>query len=136
MNLKKIFDSDFSQMEADSIEEYFGTLQDAVIEGWRCHLTTDSYSEHMALDEFYSKMPDLLDTLIEDYMGLYGKLTSFSSLFGASGPEMSAIDFMSRLRSFVIKGENQFIQDDELRSDVDAILSLIDTTKYKLINLK
>ena len=36
------------------IEEFFGTLQQSMVETWRSHLMTNKYSEHIALDEFYS----------------------------------------------------------------------------------
>ena len=53
---------------ANNVEELFGTLQQSVVESWRKHLKTSKYSSHMALNDFYDKMPDLVDQLIEDYM--------------------------------------------------------------------
>ena len=37
------------------------------------HWTTDSYSEHQALGEFYDGLIDLLDSFIESYLGTFGK---------------------------------------------------------------
>lgn len=136
MKTKRILDSDYYDMHADSIEEFFGTLQDSVVEAWRSHLVTDSYAQHIALNEFYTGMLELVDALIEDYNGIYGKVTVFSSVFGDFGPEMSPVDFLNRLTDFIIDGEERFLKDQELQSDVDAILSLIDSTKYKIVNLK
>ena len=61
-------------MKANTIEEFFGTLQQSVVEEWRKHLKTSKYSKHMALDEFYTEMPEKVDKLIEDYQGINGKV--------------------------------------------------------------
>ena len=37
------------------------------------HWTTDSYSEHQALGEFYDGLIDILDRYIESYIGTFGK---------------------------------------------------------------
>ena len=55
-----------------TIEQLFGTLQQSVVATWRKHLRAAKYSKHMALDEFYKKMPELVDNLIEAYMGNKG----------------------------------------------------------------
>ena len=36
-----------------TIEELFGTLQQATVASWRKHLRTAKYGKHEALDEFY-----------------------------------------------------------------------------------
>ena len=37
------------------------------------HWTTDSFSEHQALGEFYDGLIDVLDQFIESYIGTFGK---------------------------------------------------------------
>ena len=37
------------------------------------HWTTDSYSEHQALGDFYDGLIDLLDKYVESYIGTFGK---------------------------------------------------------------
>ena len=56
-----------------TIEELFGTLQQAVVGSWRKHLRTAKYGKHVALNDFYEELPDLVDALIEGYMGATGK---------------------------------------------------------------
>ena len=46
-----------------TIEELFGTLQQATVASWRKHLRTAKYAKHEALDEFYSAM----DQYAEEY---------------------------------------------------------------------
>lgn len=123
-------------MKANNIEEFFGTLQQSAVEAWKEHLKTDKYSKHMALDEFYKEMPELVDTLIEDYMGIYGKIEEYKNVMSVE--KISAVDYLKELRQFVKDGKNNIIKSDdtELLSDIDAILSQIDSTLYKLKELK
>lgn len=119
----------------ETIGEYFGTLQQSVVSTWREHLKTSKYSAHVALNDFYDEMPEKVDTLIEAYMGKYGKVQDYKNIM----PEdLDAIDYLTVLGKFAIAGRNEFInaEDTELWSDVDDILNLIDGTLYKLRELK
>lgn len=115
-----------------SVEELFGTLQQSTVESWRKHLKTDKYSSHMALDEFYKEMPELVDTLIENYMGIYGKLDSYKNIL--TSDNMDTIEYLKQLKDIVVSGQ-KLMKESELKSDMDGILSLIDSTLYKLKEL-
>ena len=123
-------------MTAKTIEEFLGTLQQSSVETWREHLKTNKYSAHMALDEFYKEIPDEVDTLIEDYMGVYGKLDEYKNVMTTEKTE--AVDYLKNLRVFVLDSREKLIDknDTELWSDIDDIVSLIDSTLYKLKELK
>lgn len=123
-------------MKAKNVEEFFGTLQQATVEAWKSHLKTDKYSKHIALNEFYEDIVDLVDTLIEDYMGLYGKVEKYVNIM--STDKIGAIDYLEELHDLVKSGRKDLFkeEDTELSSDIDAILSLIDSTLYKLKELK
>ena len=123
-------------MKAKNLEEFFGTLQQATVEGWKSHLKTDKYSKHIALNEFYEDIVELVDTLIEDYMGLYGKVEDYVNLM--STDEIGAVEYLEELHDLVKSGRKDLFkeEDTELASDIDAILSLIDSTLYKLKELK
>ena len=117
-----------------TIEELFGTLQQSVVSSWRKHLVTDKYSNHMALDEFYKEMPELVDSLIEDWMGVNGKVTGFKNLLNDS-EKMSAIDYLKKLKKIVNDGRS-LMKEKELEADLDSIASQINSTLYKLKELK
>lgn len=123
-------------IKAGTIEEYFGTLQQSTVETWKKHLKTNKYSNHIALNDFYEDIVDLVDTLIEDYMGMYGKIEKYLNNFKED--EIDTIDYLKLLREFTITGREDLIdkKDTEIYSDIDAILSLIDSTLYKLNELK
>lgn len=117
-----------------TIEEYFGTLLQSVTEGHKKHLMTGKYSNHIALNEFYDEMPDLVDDLIEHYQGEKGKVENYKNTIEAEGKD--AIDYMEELLKFVKEGKKElFDEDSALISDVDDIIGQIDSTLYKLKEL-
>jgi hypothetical protein len=115
------------------VEQFFGTLQQSIIDMWRAHLETNKYSSHMALNDYYDDMPELVDQLIEDYMGLHGRVFDYSSLINARDFD-SPVQYLTHLRNFIVENRSMFIE-AEILSDIDAILSLIDSTLYKLKEL-
>lgn len=118
----------------NSIEELFGTLQQSVVEEWRKHLKTSKYSKHMALDEFYKEMPEMVDKLIEDYQGINGKVGEYVNVFDAE--DMDALEYLETLRDFVKAGREDFIEGEtSLESDVDDILGFINSIIYKVREL-
>lgn len=121
-------------MKANTIEEFFGTLQQSVVESWRKHLKTDKYSEHIALNEFYEEMPDLVDDLIEAWMGINGKVKEYKNNF--TEEQMGTIEYLETLKEFVKDGKDKFLDEDELESLCDDILAQIDSTLYKIKELK
>lgn len=122
-------------MKANSIGELFGTLQQSIVDEWRKHLKTSKYSKHMALDEFYTEMPELVDQLIEDYQAINGIVDDYKNVFDAS--TMNALEYLEELRKFIKDSRAEFIEgESELESDLDNILSMIDSTIYKVRELK
>lgn len=118
-----------------TIEQFFGTLQQSVVGTWRKHLKTDKYSAHKALDEYYNDMPELVDTLIEDYMGINGKVKDYENTLKEK--EYDTIEYLNKMRELVKTGRKEFCAgENELESDCDTILSLIDKTLYQLKELK
>ena len=122
-------------MKVTSIEELFGTLQQSVVAEWRKHLKTSKYSKHMALDEFYKEMPDKVDTLIEDYMGHTGeKVEDYTNVLKAE--DLDALQYLKELHEVCVSGREFLDGVSELESDLDDILSLIDSTMYKVKELR
>lgn len=114
------------------IEELFGTLQQSMVETWRSHLKTSKYSEHIALDEYYNAIVDLVDALVENWMGTHEKVEDYVNLL--NDEEYESIAYLEALRDIVVEGR-ELMDSSELESNVDDILGLIDRTLYKLKNL-
>ena len=124
-------------MKAKNVEQFFGTLQQATVESWKEHLKTDKYSKHIALNEFYDEIVELVDTLIEDYMGIYGKVKDYENILTTE--KIGAVEYLESLREMCKSAQDDLFDDEddsELVSDIDNILSLIDSTLYKLKELK
>jgi len=114
------------------IEELFGTLQQSMVETWRSHLKTSKYSEHIALDEYYNAIVDLVDALVENWMGTHDKVEDYVNLL--QDEEYESIQYLEALREIVVEGRD-LMDSSELESNVDDILGLIDRTLYKLKEL-
>ena len=125
---------DYKQFFANTPEEFFGTLLQSVTEGHKAHLKTGKYSDHMALDEFYDEMTELVDALIEHYQGINGKIKEYNNNFQEAQFE-SAIEYLEALRDFTRDGREKFCKESELQSCADDVLNQIDSTLYKLKEL-
>lgn len=119
-----------------TIEEYFGTLQQSFVEIWKNHLQTSKYSAHIALNDFYDEIVDCVDGLIEGWMGTHGKVGDLTSTLKTKFDD--PIPYLEQLRKFTIDGRKELIPEEEtaLWSCVDDIIGLIDSTLYKLKELK
>ncbi len=113
--------------------EFFGTLQQSVIVIWRAHLATSSYSEHMALNDFYEDMLDKVDAIIENYQGLHGKVNKYKNKITTF---VDTLSYLETLRDYTRKGRELFCDADELESLCDDIMTLINSTIYKVRELK
>lgn len=97
------------------------------------HWSTDSYSKHKALAKYYDEIVELTDDFVESYMGKYGKITQFPSTYHQPKEPVS---YLKSLQGFVAEARKDLPQDSELQNIVDAIADLINSTVYKLVNLK
>lgn len=115
------------------IEELLGTLQQAVVDSWKKHIETSKYSEHKALNELYDDLLDHVDDLIEAYMGVHGKVRGLKNILDDKYPD--AISYLTALRKVAEDGKI-LLDKDELKSDLDTVLSDIDSALYKIKELK
>lgn len=113
---------------------FFKTLLDAVTAAHLLHFQSRSYAQHQALGTFYSELEDLADGLIESYQGKYGIVTDYPQ--GPSQVNNDPISFMTQLSDYVRNTRAGVASDSELQNDIDTVQSLIDSTLYKLTNLK
>jgi DNA-binding ferritin-like protein len=97
------------------------------------HWSTDSYSKHIALGEYYDGIVEVTDAFAEAYMGKYGKFTTFPSVYHQP---KEPVKYLESLQSFVADARQDLPQDSELQNLIDEIADLINTTTYKLKFLK
>lgn len=117
-----------------TIEELFGTLQQATVASWRKHLRTAKYAKHEALDEFYKELPEKVDALIEGYMGAHGKkITKFENILKSSN--MNTLKYLQELKKVCKQGYDLLDENEELEGLLDDIVNLINSTLYKVKEL-
>lgn len=116
--------------------EFILTLLHAATNAHILHLRSKSFSEHMALGEFYQALPDLVDAVVEATQGRTGQLIDYPVMYYA--PEETGLSELEMLKSYVDENRhNEGIpQDSEIQNLIDEIASQIDSTLYKLRFLK
>lgn len=87
----------------------------------------------MALGTYYDEIVDLVDDLVEAYMGCYEKIESFPKVYHLP---KDPVAYMDSLKNFVDDARKDLPQETQLQNIVDEIAQLIDSTLYKLKNLK
>jgi DNA-binding ferritin-like protein len=117
-----------------TVEELFGTLQQSIVGAWRKHLRTAKYGKHEALDEFYKEMPEKVDALIEAWMGANGKkIGKFENKLDSAN--YNTLKYLGELKKKCKEGYTVLGDNDELKSLLDDIINLINSTLYKVKEL-
>ena len=100
------------------------------------HWQTESYAAHQALGEYYSEIPELVDSVIEAYQGKTGIILRGFPVEMESYEDMQPLAYMEYLSQELIDGRALFGDDSEIQNLVDSIAELIDSTMYKLRRFK
>ena len=119
----------------DPVMQFTMCLLHSVTNGHILHLTTKSYSEHKALETFYTEIGDLVDDFVEAFQGKYGLLTKFTTNFELAQSPLAYLTYLSNEVATLRKADG-FPQDSELQNITDEVAQLIDSTLYKLRFLK
>ena len=97
-----------------------------------------SLSAHLALGAYYDAIGGLVDGLVEAYQGQYGliKLQPVSGL-DTNNDIKNVIAYFDKLIQVVAKlRKDEKLQMSWLQNDIDTIVTLLYSTKYKLVNLQ
>lgn len=102
------------------------------------HLTVKgeegSHAKHLALNDYYDKILDMLDEIIEVYQGEYEVLEGYDAIDTSSTKSLDTIKYFTDLASFI--KEQRFVCFDEKDTHyfniIDDMLVLIYKTLYKL----
>lgn len=116
-------------------------LQESIMYSWKLHLKAKKYSVHVILEEYYDEAFDIIDGLIEHYQGIckcdiIDNDNVITANMDKSGcPIAYFTDLKNYLTGFVNDTNNFSEKTLEIKSDIDDLLRLIDSTLYKLGNL-
>lgn len=112
--------------------EFFSRCRALATTAHFAHLSTDSFSEHMALNTFYEDIVESVDAFCEAYIGLYGKFLTLPPI----APEMTkAVDAIIELRDWISNNRSLISDDSSLQNSIDNTVELCNTTVYKLQKL-
>jgi hypothetical protein len=115
--------------------EFVGMLLQSAVQVHIYHLMTSSYAQHMALGTFYDEMPDLADSIAELLQGQEGKIASYPTTMTISNT-YDPVGFLTDLRKKVEGMRDSVSQSTNFLNQTDNVLDLIDSTLYKLKELK
>jgi len=110
--------------------EFVGTLLHSSTVTHFMHLQTKSYAAHVALGSYYDEIIDLADGLAESIQGKYGIITGYGPSFAL--PNAEPLAYLESLMEYVDQKREDMPADTEIQNDIDSIMTLINSTVYKL----
>lgn len=111
--------------------EFFAVLLMAAPYAHMAHLQTRSYAEHMALGTLYETLPGLVDGLIESYQGKYGLVMDYPAP-STLPPLGNPVAMVTQLNKYVDQNRANVSDDSEIQNQIDEIVTLLNSTTYKL----
>jgi|694.fasta_scaffold48120_13 peptidoglycan hydrolase-like protein with peptidoglycan-binding domain len=144
-NLKKMVETEMKKrglLEQEMMDqsspfvEMISKLRFSIEQTQVYHWQSQSLSEHLALNEYYDGIPDIVDGIVESYQGKYGIQKGYK-LFEVrdySTPE-EVINFLKKLDED-IESLRQSVKESYIQNQIDTAVEQIQTTIYKLENLK
>lgn len=110
------------------IKKYIQKMFEVRQSSHNAHLKTKSYSQHVALNEFYDGLLALIDDFIETFQGQYGLVGDLEISVKSVEDIVEYLDeFCSSTRS-----ARESLKETHLQNMLDEVLSLTYKTIYKL----
>ena len=114
--------------------KFIVTMLHSVTNAHLAHLKTGSFSQHKALEEFYSEIGDIVDSYAESYFGGLEFIEEYpTSVIIIAG---TPLEYMITLKKYVETTRKELPQDSYLQNIIDEMMALITRTIYKLERLK
>ena len=125
------FTASVEATQDDPVMQFVMCLLHSVTNAHILHLSTKSYSQHKALETFYTEIGDHVDDFVEAFQGKYGLLTKYTNDYELP---TQPVEYLTYLNNEVktLRQASNFPQDSELQNITDEIAQLIDSTLYKL----
>jgi len=124
-----------TQVMASFVSTLLASRTQAHIFHWRCKGVGAGWM-HTALGTYYDGIVDLVDALVESTQGRYGLLEGYKCDTQCIEDTSKVISYFEALCLYVEKNRGSLPQDSYIQNQIDTIVELIETTKYKLINLQ
>lgn len=117
---------------------FIGTLMQSRNQAHIYHLQAEgpgAYAAHIALQAYYEGIIPLIDALTEGFQGRYGILRGYKMANNIK-EDNNPVMYFEGLSKFVETIRTQIPQDSYIQNQVDTVVDLIESTKYKLKFLK
>jgi DNA-binding ferritin-like protein len=111
-----------------------GTLMQSRNQAHIYHLQAEgsgSFAAHKALEDYYTSIIDLIDSITESVQGRYGIVRGYR-MTSIIKEDQNPLLYFQGLCKFVETIRTQIPQDSYIQNQVDEIVDLIESTKYKL----
>ncbi len=95
-----------------------------------------AFAAHTALNAYYDGIIPLIDALVESFQGRYGIITGYTCEKQWIENPNDAVKYFEALCMYVEKNRASLPQDSYIQNQIDAFVELIESTKYKLVNLQ
>ncbi len=99
----------------------------------REHLKTTSFSQHMALGEFYDSIIDAIDEVVEVYQGRYGVITIPKIEDKVAG---GIAEYIMNEAVWIENNRAKFATCNAVLNLIDGLAAIYLRTNYKLTRLK
>ena len=99
------------------------------------HWKVKSFSLHLALGELYDGINEMMDDLMEMYMGKYGTEAHVPMSDPNPFSEQDPLEFVRQLCSYLSDMESSIPQDGFIVNKYQEIQAMVSTVKYKMENL-
>jgi DNA-binding ferritin-like protein len=123
-----------NQLIAKFISILLSSRNQAQIYHWQS-IGEDSNAKHLALGAYYEEIIPLVDAFVESYQGKFGIITGYS-FHSQFREDSNAIIYFKALNRYVELIRAKISQESYLQNQIDEIVTLIQTTLYKLEYLK
>lgn len=97
------------------------------------HLQTDSFAKHLALGALYESLPDSVDSIAEEFQGMYGVIPSYNTYLSFN---QNPTVFVQDLLTYVKQNRSCMGPTSSIQSTTDMMETSIKSCLYKLKNLK
>ena len=118
----------------DQVGLFLGTLMQSRNQAHIYHLQVQgmgSHAQHLALQAYYEGIVPLIDAIAEGIQGRYGIITGYK-MADTIREDNNARLYFDGLSKFVETIRKQIPQDSYIQNQVDTVVDLIESTKYKL----
>lgn len=119
----------------DVMANLMGNLLKAQSVARMWHWKVKSFALHMALGELYEGLSDMMDQLMEMYMGRYGTEAHIPMSDPNAFSEQDPLEFIRQLDDFLASQESRIPQDGFLVNKYQELQGMVSTVKYKMENL-